>query len=189
MGVTLCCWISLTPSYIAYSACRMPAPECYLGGTSTSMRRRCSGSFTGCPLKAVSSTKYCYSLISSPICMIWALSTNVTCSTATCQHGDFGLLASCSSVDPWCGPPTENVHSHNYAAPTLWNALPLLVRACTSFAHFKVSLKTHLFVEYFNGLFTTVTYQSQVRKQKNTNITVSILYYLFSPFHIYTMHK
>ena len=40
----------------------------------------------------------------------------------------------------------ERAFSH--LAPTPWNALPLWVRACTSLAHFKVSLETHLFVEY-----------------------------------------
>ena len=28
------------------------------------------------------------------------------------RHGDFGLLESYSFVDPWCGPPLENVHYH-----------------------------------------------------------------------------
>ena len=55
------CWrISQTPCYIAYNVFRMPAPEWYFGGASTSMSCQCSGSFTGCPSKAASCTTYCY---------------------------------------------------------------------------------------------------------------------------------
>ena len=46
------------------------------GHVATPMLRE----LTGCPAKTASSTKYCYSHIS--VCMIWALSTCVTCSTA-----------------------------------------------------------------------------------------------------------
>ncbi len=38
----------------------------------------------------------------------------------------------------------------SYAAPWLWNKLPLTIRKCTTVSHFKVSLKTHLFKEHYN---------------------------------------
>ena len=40
------------------------------------------------------------------------LNSHVTCTIATCQRTDFGLLTSYSSADPLCGPRLENVHCH-----------------------------------------------------------------------------
>ncbi len=36
-------------------------------------------------------------------------------------------------------------------APTFWNDLPLSIRNAKSLACFKRSLKTHFFIEYFDG--------------------------------------
>ena len=68
-----------------------------------------------------------------------------------------GLLASYSSVDPWCGPPLEEcAFSYSMLLQPSGMHSPLRVRPCTSLALFQISVQTHWFIDCFNWLFITI---------------------------------
>ena len=138
-------WENLSPFYCSYSMSVALKPTYSKMGTHTSH------------------TKYCYSHIS--VCMICTcpeyLRDLLDCykanrETPVCWQVGKLLLGEPvvrSSIEERafsCAAPTKEFENFKLLAPTLWNALPLRVRACTSLVHFKVSLITHLFMEHFN---------------------------------------